>query len=140
MGVNLSQAENPTTLQGNFIGTDVTGLAELGNGNYGVAVLSGNGHSILSNVVSNNFLGIGMNAGPLVIIQGNFVGTDRTGTVALPNAFAGVGAFNNSDGSQIGGPSGVTPGTACTFPCNLISGNAASARDRNGRKQRRPVR
>jgi parallel beta-helix repeat protein len=123
VGINLSQAENPSIVQGNFVGTDVTGLAALGNGNYGIAVLNGNGHSVLSNVVSNNFLGIGMNAGPLVVIQGNFIGTDATGTLAMPNEYAGVAAGNVSNGSQIGGASGVVGGTACALPCNLISGN-----------------
>jgi hypothetical protein len=124
VGVNLSQADGTTTVQGNFIGTDVTGLAGLGNGNYGIAVLSGTGHVISTNVVADNFLGIGMNAGPAVTIQGNFVGTDATGTAALPNQFAGVGAFNGSDGTQIGGPAGG-PGSPCLFPCNLISGNTS---------------
>ena len=122
VGVNISQANAATTVEGNFIGTDVTGFAGLGNGNYGVAVLSGNGHIVARNVVSDNYLGIGMNAGPNVVIQGNFVGTDATGTVALPNEYAGVGSFNGSDGTQIGGPAGG-PGSPCVFPCNLISGN-----------------
>ncbi len=121
-GISLSQAGNSSTVQGNFIGTDVTGLAALGNGNYGVVVFSGNGHTIALNVVSANFVGVGMNAGPAVVIQGNFIGTDATGTHALPNAFGGVGTFNGGDGAQIGGAAGAA-GTPCVFPCNLISGN-----------------
>ena len=42
----------------------------------------------------------------------------------MPNDFAGVGAGNVSNGSQIGGASGASPGSPCAFPCNLISGNA----------------
>ena len=120
-GVQLSAA-NPSTVEGNFIGTDVTGLAALGNGNYGIPIFSGIGHSIRNNVVSGNFVGIGMNAAPGVVIQGNFVGTNAAGTAALPNQYAGVGAFNGSDGTQIGGAAGPA-GTPCVYPCNLISGN-----------------
>ena len=101
-GVQLS-APSPSTVEGNFIGTDVTGLAALGNGNYGIPVFGGTGHSIRNNVVSANFVGIGMNAAPGVVIQGNFVGTDAAGTAALPNEYAGIGSFNGSDGTQIGG-------------------------------------
>ena len=57
----------------------MTGLAALGNGNYGVVIFNGNGHRIASNVVSANFVGVGMNAGPAVVIQGNLVGTDAAG-------------------------------------------------------------
>ena len=112
----------PSTVEGNFIGTDVTGLAALGNGSYGIPIFNGTGHSIRNNVVSANFVGIGMNAAPGVVIQGNYVGTDAAGTAALPNTFAGIGAFNGSDGTQIGGVAGA-PGTPCVYPCNLISGN-----------------
>ena len=123
MAINLSQAEHPTTVQGNFIGTDVTGLAALGNGNYGVVIFNGNGHIIASNVVSANFVGVGTNAGPAVVIQGNLIGTDAAGLAAIPNQIAGVGAFNGGDGTQIGGAAGAA-GTPCVFPCNLISGNS----------------
>ena len=121
VAIQLSAA-TPSTVEGNYIGTDVTGLDALGNGSYGIAVFAGTGHSVFSNLVSANFLGIGMNAGPGVVIRGNFVGTDATGTAALPNEYAGVGAFNGADGTIIGGGAGA-PGTACVFPCNLISGN-----------------
>jgi hypothetical protein len=46
-------------VRGNFIGTDVTGAASLGNGSAGVAVFSGTGNPILSNAISfNGGLGI----------------------------------------------------------------------------------
>ena len=122
-GINLSQAGNSSTVQGNFVGTDVTGLAPLGNGNYGIVIFNGNGHFIASNVVSGNFVGVGMNAGPAVVIQGNFIGTDAAGLAAIPNEFGGVGTFNGGDGAQIGGAAGAA-GTPCVFPCNLISGNS----------------
>jgi len=59
-------------------------------------------------------------------IEGNFLGTDATGTASRPNGTDGAGwpaididsgAFENI----IGGDRGAT--TLCTGPCNLISGN-----------------
>ena len=49
------------------------------------------------------------------MVQGNFIGTDLTGTIAIPNLNVGV----SSDGATIGGLTS-SPGTP---PGNLISGN-----------------
>jgi hypothetical protein len=114
-------------LQGDYIGTDVTGTARLGNGGVGVA---------LTNGATGNFVGgssagqgnvIAANGGDGVqitgsttsgnFIQGNFIGTDATGTVALNNAFSGVAIFNAAHDNLVGG---ATAGAR-----NLISGNGA---------------
>jgi hypothetical protein len=121
-GISLSAFQGPTTVEGNFIGTDVTGLAALSNGNYGIAIFTGAGHQILRNVLSGNFVGVGMNAADGAVIQGNLIGTDAAGLAAIPNEYAGVGAFNAANGTMIGGAAGP-PGSSCVFPCNLISGN-----------------
>ena len=108
-------------VQGNFIGTDVTGTAALSNRYSGVRVLEGRYNTIggtttgARNVISANggcgiriaFAWARGNA-----VQGNFIGTDVTGTVALGNG-AGVEIFN-ADASAIGGTTGVR---------NVISGN-----------------
>src|SRR5439155_11528360 len=51
-------------------------------------------------------------------VQGNFIGTDVTGTIALPNPNTGVN-INGTSNNVIGGLT-ATPGTP---PGNLISGN-----------------
>ena len=127
-GVLLQSVGSGTTVQGNFIGTDVTGTAPLGNGNWGVLVTSpgsivGGSAVGARNVISANFGGIAVNERPSTVIQGNFIGTNAAGTAALPNSFAGVHAGNVSTNTLIGGSVGVTPGGPCTGACNLISGN-----------------
>jgi hypothetical protein len=109
-------------VQGNYIGTDVTGTVALGNVNTGVEIGdSATGNTIggtepgAGNLISGNkFAGIDFgNAGAGNVIQGNYLGTDVTGTVALGN---GYGIFiEGGDRTTIGG---AEPGAG-----NLISGN-----------------
>ena len=50
------------------------------------------------------------------VVSGNYIGTTRTGTVALANGYAGVVVANGAHGNTIGGTSSGAG--------NLISGNA----------------
>jgi hypothetical protein len=116
---------NGSKLQGNFIGTDITGTLDLGNGGSGVvagtnALIGGNvpeARNIISgNAVSNGFgnISLGSNSsGPGATVQGNYIGTDVTGTRAIAASFAGIsiGGVNNLIG-------GTGPGEG-----NVISGN-----------------
>ena len=111
-------------LQGNFIGTDITGTLALGN-NTGVItrgnaliggtvpearnVISGNG---ISGNVSLRSDGTAAGA----IVQGNYIGTDVTGTRALSES-TGPGIFISGTNNLIGG---LVPGAQ-----NVISGNLA---------------
>ncbi len=107
----------PDVANGNFIGTDVTGTADLGNAAFGVYVYGSN-TKILNNVISGND-----NAGVYIagtdnhVVSGNFIGTDSTGIVALPN-LAGITLTNVAYGSMIGGTTIVDR--------NVISGNTTS--------------
>jgi len=131
-------------IQGNFIGTDITGkkaasgTATLGNAIEGVFIsgasnttvggadeklrniIAGNGQNgvvISSATAQNNF------------VQGNYIGTDVDGTAALANGAAGV-FISDAPNNTVGG-SAITPGTPPapakpapgTPPGNLISGN-----------------
>jgi hypothetical protein len=113
-GVAITSPTN--TVQGNFVGTDVTGTVAIGNRGAGVSSIGGNligGNTAAArNIISGNNDGIDV-AGD--VVQGNFIGTDLTGTIAVRNLNAGV----NSGGAIIGGLTS-TPGTA---PGNVISGN-----------------
>lgn len=130
---NSNQVETETvTVQGNYIGTDVTGTAAVPNG---IGITPGNsiiwaGMSVScpnaliggtepnqGNLVSGNgnpvpgYIMNGIYAfGPGIRIVGNFIGTTVTGAAALPNS--GSGILGNV---AIGGP---TPGAR-----NVISGN-----------------
>jgi hypothetical protein len=116
-GVVLGNPNN--FVQGNFIGTDVTGSMALGNGQRGVTSaglnLIGGDTAAAGNVISGNNRGIELGSGDLV--QGNFIGTDLTGTIPVPNV--NIGVNDASGGRTIGGLTS-TPGTP---PGNLISGN-----------------
>jgi hypothetical protein len=110
-------------IQGNFIGTDITGTRALGNGGSGgILVQSGCGPILIGgpgpgegNVISATRDNAGINVGaanPGSIIQGNFIGTDASGTRA----------FGNHGGIVIGG-AGVVVGGPKPGQRNVISGN-----------------
>ena len=120
-GIGLGNGSG-NTVQGNLIGTDVTGTKALGN--TGVGVSSGGSNDLIGgatvdarNIISANNRGIDLGGGSNHTVQGNFIGTDIRGTVALSNPNVGV----NTQGTNnlIGGLT-ATPGTP---PGNLISGN-----------------
>ncbi len=94
-GVRLNNGSN-LVVSGNFIGTDVTGTAPVGNTNYGIFV-EANGSRIggsapgAGNVISGNAIhGVEISSATGVIVQGNLIGTDATGTFALGNQNRGI--------------------------------------------------
>jgi photosystem II stability/assembly factor-like uncharacterized protein len=115
-------------VQGNYIGTDITGTLPLGNTGSGVvggdnALIGGTGPAE-RNIISANApssplsntgnVAIGVSsAGSAATVQGNYIGTDVTGTRALGDSFSGITI--NGGNSVIGG---TTPGAR-----NVISGN-----------------
>lgn len=110
-------------LQGNFIGTDITGALSLGNRGNGVvagegALVGGTTPEARNIISANGNLGnvaLGNNSsGNAATVQGNYIGTDVTGTRALDNqAVAGINISGNNN--IIGG---VAAGAR-----NIISGN-----------------
>ncbi len=118
---------NGNAIVGNYIGTDVAGGAILANGVSGVIIHAGASANIVGgtapgagNVISGN-----VSSGVAIrdsgtngnVVAGNLLGTNSTGTVALPN-LNGVSIFNGASNNTIGG---TAPGAG-----NLISGNALS--------------
>jgi hypothetical protein len=109
----------PITVQACYIGTDPTGTIAAPNGEgieVAAAILTIGGPSAADgNLISGNGgHGINMNAGGGTI-QNNKIGTDVTGTVALPNAGNGINSVSGISNVPllIGGPGAG----------NLISGN-----------------
>jgi titin len=116
-------------VQGNFLGTDVTGSFALvpgGDGGQGVYLLGCSDNTIggttagAGNIMSGNRgngIVIDGSAGPTVgnIVEGNFIGTNATGTASVNNAGSGVAIDRGAAGNTIGGTSSGAR--------NIISGN-----------------
>jgi CSLREA domain-containing protein len=127
--LNSPQWGGPTTtlsqVQGNFIGTDFTGTADLGNIFSGVAIQGGASSNTIGgivaaarNVISGNGAGVSLSTSgygfpTMNQVQGNFIGTDFTGTIALGNGNGVViasGAFSNTIGGTDSGARNVISG------------------------------
>jgi hypothetical protein len=112
-------------IEGNYIGTDATGSVAVPNQYSGVGVYYDQNHTLIGgtdagagNVISGNGqYGIyvdGFNNRD-VVIQGNRLGTDATGTYAISNTIGGVLVTAGAHGVVIGGS---TAGAG-----NVVSGN-----------------
>ena len=109
-GIRITTAGS-NTIAGNYLGTDATGTADLGNGNDGIRILSVPGNTIGGlnpgdrNVISgnnNNGLLIDGVASTGNIIQGNYVGLNAAGTAAIGNTDDGVD-LSDTPGNTVGG-------------------------------------
>jgi hypothetical protein len=125
--VGLSITTDSNVVEGNFIGTNATGTAAVGNRNAGISIggepdigsdnTIGGTIATARNVISGNG-GDGVSLGTSGsdnVIEGNDIGTDVTGTKALANKSDGVGIGNSLAADTIGGN---TVGAG-----NVISGN-----------------
>jgi parallel beta-helix repeat protein len=124
-GVQIAgTSSNQNVIAGNYIGTDATGAAKLGNTRYGVYLAAANnriGGSAAGegNVISGNGQGGIYLAGAGTtgnLIQGNRIGTNAAGTAALGNTSVGI---------DLRAPQ-TTIGGAAAGAGNLISGNRAA--------------
>ncbi len=127
--IELDSASN--SIQGNFIGTDVTGTVARGSGtgNYGLRILSAGNLIGGTNTGDGNVISGGNDTGIYLLnassntVQGNLIGVNAAGTAALGNLNNGILVFN-SGGNLIGGSSPQAR--------NIISGNGASGIYLNG--------
>jgi titin len=95
-------------VQGNFIGTDVNGTASLGGGmgvsvGYATSNTIGGASAAARNVISGGWNGIVIEGGVGNLVQGNFIGTDVTGTLPLGNAWHGVWVHVDATDNTVGG-------------------------------------
>jgi hypothetical protein len=131
-GVRIDFEAGSNLVQGNLIGTDVTGAMALANGGDGVHLLLSAGNNTIgglstsapgpSNIISGNggsgvvLTDPGTNHN---FVEGNFIGTAKSGVAHLGNLGDGVDILNGAFDNQIGGTGGVGP----TGLGNLISAN-----------------
>lgn len=119
-GIHLGDTNTlSNTIAGNYIGLGANGSTILGNGD-GIRLESGVQGTIIGpgNVVSGNeAYGIWL-TGPDTtanLIQGNYIGTNASGSSARANGSSGVALWSGASGNTVGGD---TPGER-----NIISGN-----------------
>ena len=139
-GIEISSGGG-NVVQGNLIGLDATGTVDLGNAGYGIQLIGGTGQTIggisagASNVVSgNNSVGVLIESGSNGnIVQGNYIGTDITGTSAIGNSLGGITVYsaNNIIGGTAAGRGNVISGNnqegltlwGVTATANTVQGN-----------------
>jgi predicted outer membrane repeat protein len=121
IGIALTAALS-NTVEGNYIGTDLSGTVARGNNTAGILIDNSSnnriggldpagrnliaGNTIQGVLIQNNASGN--------VVQGNYIGTDASGAAALANGFTGINIINAGN-NLIGG---TTPGAR-----NVISGN-----------------
>ncbi len=126
-------------IQGCYIGVTPNTTNAAGNTYQGISIDTGASHTFIGgtnaaqrNVISGNtqyaILVIGTNGQPAAarigtntvgtIIQGNYIGTDPTGSFAVSNVVGGIWEFNGASGMTVGG---TNAGAG-----NVISGNGSA--------------
>jgi len=140
-GIQLLKNTNFTVIQNNYIGTDLTGTVAVPNNGFGIASFGSltplpneqNVGTIIGgtslnqrNIISGNPIGIVLWFNSIdTVIQGNYIGVDVSGAVALPNLFGiycfGTDAPSNApvDNTLFGGSA---PGQANIISCNTAMG------------------
>ena len=126
-------------IQGNYIGLDAAGNADLGNAMYGIwlttdsNVIGGTTAGDRNVVSGNNIDGIHIDGADNNLVQGNYVGTNATATGAVGNSEDGIwldNASSNVIGGTVAGARNVLSGNnwsgiglSGTGSDNVIQGN-----------------
>ena len=125
-GISITGANaTRNTVVHSFIGTNAAGTSKIRNNFNGIGIsttgntiggVSANGPNGIGNLISGNATGIFLLTSTTGgnVIQGNYIGTDLTGSVAIPNTASGI---------QVGGGPNNTIGSSVAGGGNVISGN-----------------
>jgi parallel beta-helix repeat protein len=134
IALTIYTATTGDLIQGNYIGTDITGTVPLKNAAYGIQVggetptapfVIGGTTAAARNVISGNGLdGLSLQTSN-VFVQGNFIGTDVTGTNDLGNGANGINIFGSNDavGAATGGANRIAFNHSAGVFVNGSTGN-----------------
>ena len=117
-GPELAGPVSGTVVEGNYVGTDVEGLAAIPNGDgddpesgAGIVLSTESGAgSVEGTVVRGNLVAGNLRAGVLLegvgttgaVVEGNLVGVGVDAETALPNGLVGLGARGGASGNRFG--------------------------------------
>jgi titin len=119
----ISAPATSNLVQGNYIGLNASGTGAISNGEDAVTINGVSGNTIGGTVAAaRNVLSGNMESGVFIftagaasnVIAGNYIGTDVTGKVAIPN---------HTNGVTLDGVAGNTVGGTNVGAGNVISGN-----------------
>jgi CSLREA domain-containing protein len=143
----FGDATTGNTVRDNRVGTNAAGTGAVPNGGDGIQLHAGaHGNVVEQNLVSGNgwsgvhLLEMGTSDN---VVRHNRIGTDASGTVALPNGTFGVALFNGADNNVVGPGNlvayntldGVLVDGADSFTStlgNTITGNSITANGLRG--------
>ncbi len=122
IGIQIEDGAIGNAVLGNLIGTNAAGTIGLSGTSAGIGIFESSGNTIggtnteSRNVISGNAIGVYLIADELAatdnMLQGNFIGTDVTGTSDVGND---IGVLIGAGGNIVGGTSAIAR--------NVISGN-----------------
>ncbi len=121
-GVGIEDRSSSTLIEGNYIGTDITGTQAVGNGTgvwlFGNTTLGGTDPGDGNVISGDSSFGVRI-FGSKNVVQGNLIGTDYTGTKAVAGS---TGIVMNDPDNLIGGLDTNAPGAPLAGGGNLLSG------------------
>ena len=101
-------------VQGNFIGTTVSGSSPLGNGSDNISIVSASGNTIGgaatgagNTIAASAGLGIRLLVASMTMIQGNRIGTNAAGTADFGNEIGGIDILDGANNTIGGGAAGA---------------------------------
>ncbi len=141
-GILIAGVSPNCIVQRNIVGLNAAGTAALGNGNGGIHLANDVTNSVVGGVGLGNIVSGNTGAGIMVLdtlngIKGNYVGTNASGTAAIPNSGDGIyiGAANNQIGGTAAGEGNLVSGnngyginvaaSRCTVQGNTVGMDAA---------------
>lgn len=101
-------------VQGNYVGVGIDGTTAIPNSKTGGSgafsidfaddvLIGGTGSGAINIISGNNSFGLAPHMADGLIVQGNYIGTDYTGMISVPNNGPGIGNSESED-VLIGGP------------------------------------